>query len=116
MFCQDTNNTEKDSLGPTQKRLQEYREYEKSMKEKLMKDKSQLDSSTTDLKVKISRGKMLDLCDFLPKFDFDYLKDSKFPPETGINPYLNKLKEDAHNLVNMRLSQTIQAHSLPISS
>lgn len=44
------------------------------------------------------------------------LKDSKFPSETGINPYLNKLKEDAHNLVNMRLTQTIQAHSLPISS
>ena len=44
------------------------------------------------------------------------LKDSEFPPETGLNPYLNKLKDDAHNITNLRLSQTIQAHNLPISS
>ena len=32
-----------------------------------------------------------------------------------LNPYLNKLKEESHNLTNLRLSQTIQAHGLPIS-
>jgi hypothetical protein len=43
-------------------------------------------------------------------------KDSEFPPETGLNPILNRLKEDAHNLTSFRLTQTIQAHNLPIST
>lgn len=42
-------------------------------------------------------------------------KDSEFPVEDGLNPYLNRLKEDVHNITSLRLSQSIQAHNLPIS-
>jgi hypothetical protein len=42
-------------------------------------------------------------------------KDSEFPTEDGFNPYLNRLKEDGHNITNLRLSQSVQAHNMPIS-
>lgn len=45
-----------------------------------------------------------------------YPNDSEFPPDTGLNPYLNRLKEDSHHISTLRLSQTIHAHNLPISS
>jgi hypothetical protein len=80
--------------GLTQKRLQECRDYEKNLKDMANKNKPGQE----------------------PFIKNRHPKDSEFPVETGLNPYLNRLKEDAHNLVNMRLTQTIQAHNLPISS
>ncbi|CAF0743006.1 unnamed protein product [Brachionus calyciflorus] len=85
--------SDKKELGSTQKRLMEYRNNEKALKTDLNKQKLEE-----------------------PFIKNRHPKDSEFPAETGLNPYLNRLKEDAHNLTNIRLSQTIQAHNLPISS
>lgn len=80
-------------LGPTQKRLQEQRNYEKIIK---------------DIKTQKSPEEP-----FIPN---RHPKDSEFPVENGLNPYLNRLKGETHNVTNLRLSQSIQAHNLPISS
>lgn len=81
------------SAGPTQKRLAELRNYEKIIKE----IKSQQPTQE-------------------PFIQNRHPKDSEFPVENGLNPYLNRLKGESHNVTNLRLSQSIQAHNLPISS
>ena len=43
------------------------------------------------------------------------LKDTEFPIDDGVNPYLNIIKEDIHHLSTLRLSHTVQAHGLPLS-
>lgn len=43
-------------------------------------------------------------------------KDTEFPIDDGVNPYLNIIKEDIHHLSTLRLSHTVQAHGLPLSS
>lgn len=80
-------------LGPTQKRLQEHRTYEKIIKD-IKNQKNETE----------------------PFISNRHPKDSEFPIENGLNPYLNRLKGDSHNVTNLRLSQSIQAHNLPISS
>lgn len=85
--------TEQSPIGATQKRLKEYRTYEQNIKH--VKNQKSTESE--------------------PFIENRHPKDSEFPPEDGLNPYLNKLKEDAHNITSLRLSQSIQAHNLPIS-
>jgi hypothetical protein len=79
-------------LGPTQKRLQEHRAYENIIK---------------DFKAQKSAEE--------PFITNRHPNDSEFPAENGLNPYLNRLKGETHNVTNLRLSQSIQAHNLPIS-
>jgi len=77
---------------PTQKRLQEHRAYENIIK---------------DFKAQKSAEE--------PFITNRHPNDSEFPAENGLNPYLNRLKGETHNVTNLRLSQSIQAHNLPIS-
>ena len=86
------NNNNGEQQGPTQKRLEQYRSYEKNLREQQLKSKNGSDDDQFNA------------------------RDSEFPAETGLNPYLNKLKDEGHNINSLRLSQTIQAHNLPISS
>lgn len=79
-------------LGPTHKRLQEHRTYEKIIKD--IKNQKPPEE---------------------PFIQNRHPKDSEFPAENGLNPYLNRLKGESHNVTNLRLSQSIQAHNLPIS-
>ncbi len=81
-----------EGMGPTQKRLQEHRNYEKIIKD-IKEQKSEQEPFITNR----------------------HPKDSEFPVENGLNPYLNRLKGESHNVTNLRLSQSIQAHNLPIS-
>ncbi|KAL3836745.1 hypothetical protein ACJMK2_022162 [Sinanodonta woodiana] len=56
------------------------------------------------------------------EFPQDYKRhpnDSEFPPDTGVNPYLNQAKALPGHLTRtggFRLSNTFQAHSHPVSS
>jgi len=77
--------------GPTQKKLEENR-----FKKQLMDNKKQVPE---DLFIRDKHP-----------------NDSEFPSDNGVNPYLNKLKEDSHHVTSLRLTQSIQAHNLPISS
>lgn len=88
-LCEKKSN----SAGPTQKRLKEQRNYEKIIK---------------DIKNQQPPQE--------PFIQNRHPKDSEFPVENGLNPYLNRLKGESHNVTNLRLSQSIQAHNLPISS
>jgi hypothetical protein len=95
--------------------LEEFRNYEKKIKDQAKKGKTEEEPFITNRHPKVKKYIYTTKIKTKVKLSIS-IKDSEFPPETGLNPFLNKLKDDAHNITNLRLSQTIQAHNLPISS